>query len=86
MCARLGALKMAFNQPKFSSYYSRTHLLSKINMSPILDTTYWPRWSVSFPSEQKVAMQVLAACDRQFHNLPRVLRSKQLKIAPQLSH
>lgn len=53
MFAPLGALKMAFNQPKFNSDYSRAHLLSKINMSPILDPTYWPRWSVSFPSERK---------------------------------
>lgn len=39
----------------------------------MLDPTYWPRWSVSFPSEQKkVGKQSLAAwdSDRGFHNLP----------------
>lgn len=53
-----GALKMAFDQQKFNSYYSRTHLLSKINMGPVLDPTYWPRWSVSFPSEQKIRQAI----------------------------
>ena len=52
MCAPPSALKVACNQPKFNSYNSRAHSLNKINMSPILDPTYWPRWSVSFPSEQ----------------------------------
>lgn len=57
-------------------------------MSPILDPTYWPRWSVSFPSEQK-SRQAIPSClwrTGYFTASPGVLKSNLLKIAPQLLH